>query len=133
MNTYLEYFNNTLSPKLQKIDLYLKTEEKKIIDIDTVSDLLELSHSEIKKIIRNNDIDNITKHSFIIIMYYGSSDICKLFSREINSKVPNHYSASDISYIYQIPYENVLRAIEEASIRNITSKNINKLFSYIYI
>ncbi|QUH28602.1 hypothetical protein [Vallitalea guaymasensis] len=133
MATYLDYYNNHLSPKLQKIDLFLKTEEKDVIDMDVVSELLDISNHEIKKIMRNNDIDSITKHSFIMIMFYGSSDICKLFSREVKQKVPNSYSPLDISYIYQLPYESVIQAAEEASIENITTKNINKLFSYIYV
>lgn len=133
MATYLDYYNNHLSPKLQKIDLFLKTEEKDVIDMDVVSELLDISNHEINKIMRNNDIDSITKHSFIMIMFYGSSDICKLFSREVKQKVPNSYSPLDISYIYQLPYESVIQAAEEASIENITTKNINKLFSYIYV
>ncbi|GMQ62309.1 hypothetical protein [Vallitalea maricola] len=133
MATYLDYYNNHLSPKLKKIDLFLKTEEKDVFDMDVVSELLNISNHEIKKIMRNNDIDSITKQSFIMIMFYGSSDICKLFSREVKRKVPNSYSPSDISYIYQLPYESVIQAAEEASIENITTKNINKLFSYIYV
>ncbi|GMQ59472.1 hypothetical protein AN1V17_38690 [Vallitalea sediminicola] len=133
MATYLDYYNNHLSPKLKKIDLFLKTEEKDIIDMNVVSELLDISNYEIRKIMRKNSIDNITKHSFIMIMFYGSSDICKLFSREVKRKVPNSYSPSDISYIYQLPYESVIQAAQEASIKDITTQNINKLFSYIYV
>ncbi|GKX28119.1 hypothetical protein SH1V18_05990 [Vallitalea longa] len=133
MTTYLEYYNNYLSPKLKEIDLFLKTQEKDVIEMGIVSQLLEISNEEIKKIMDTNGIDNISKHSFIMIMFYGSSDICKLFSREVKRKVLDSYSPSDISYIYQIPYENVIQAAEEASIENITTKNINKLFSYIYV
>lgn len=133
MTTYLEYYNNYLSPKLKEIDLFLKTEEKDVIETDIVSELLEITNEEIKKIMADNGIDIITKHSFIMIMFYGSSNICKLFSREVKRKVLDFYSPSDISYIYQIPYENVIQAAQEASIENITTKNINKLFSYIYV
>lgn len=133
MATYLDYYNNNLSPKLKEIDLFLKTEEKDIIDTNVVSELLDISNHEIEEIMRNNDIDSITKHSFIMIMFYGSSDICKLFSREVKRKVPNSYSPSDISYIYQLPYESVIQAAKKASIKNITANNINELFSYIYV
>ena len=133
MTTYLEYYNTNLSPKLQKIDLFLKTEESNTVDITMVSDLLYISEAEIKEIMSDNELEAITKLSFFIIMYEGSSDICKLFAREINRKIPHFYSLSDISYIYQIPYEDVLEAAEQANINSITSNNINELFSYINI
>jgi predicted transcriptional regulator of viral defense system len=135
MTTYLEYYNTNLSPKLQEIDLFLKTEEDNIIDINDVSKLLEITKSEIKEIMSVNGLNNITKHSFFIIMLNGSSDICKLFARELQVSIPDYYSISDISYIYQLPYESVLEAAKQASIedKDITSKNINELFAYIYV
>lgn len=133
MNTYLEYYNTNLSPKLQEIDLLLKTQEDDTIDMDIVSKLLEISNSEIEEIMINNGIIEITKHSFFIIMINGSSDICKLFARELQVNIPDYYSLTDISYIYQLPYESVLEASKQASLKNITSKNINKLFAYIYV
>lgn len=133
MITYLEYYNKNLSPKLQNIDLFIKTEERNTIDMNTVSELLEISHSEIHEIMNENGLDSLTKHSFFVIMFHGSSDICKLFAREIKCKIPNSYSPSDISYIYEIPYDRVINAVEEASIENITTDNINELFSYIYV
>ncbi|MCT4596876.1 MAG: hypothetical protein N4A50_03215 [Vallitalea sp.] len=135
MTTYLEYYNTNLSPKLQEIDLFLKTEEDNIIDINDVSKLLEITKSEIKEIMSVNGLNDITKHSFFIIMLNGSSDICKLFARELQVSIPDYYSISDISYIYQLPYESVLKAAKQASIedKDITSKNINELFAYIYV
>lgn len=133
MTTYLQYYNDYLSPKLKEIDIFLKTNEEDIIDINIVSELIELSIEEIKIIMDDNKIDIINKHSFILIMFYGSSNICKLFSREIKCKAPDFYSPYDISYIYQIPYDHVIQAIDKANIKNITTNNINQLFSYIYI
>lgn len=135
MITYLEYYNTNLSPKLQEIDLFLKTDEGNAIDINVASKLLEITTSEIKEIMSNNGLTNITKHSFFIIMLNGSSDICKLFARELQVNIPDYYSISDISYIYQLPYDSVLQAAKKASIEDedITSENINELFAYIYV
>ncbi len=133
MNTYLDYFNTYLSPKLQKIDLFLKIHEKNYIDPAKVVSLLDITHSEINTVMHLNELDHISKHSFFIIMYNGSSDICQLFSREISRKMPNAYSPLDISYIYQIPYDHVLEAAEKARIDSITTDNLNDLFSYICV
>lgn len=133
MSTYLDYFNAYLSPKLQQIDLFLKTHEQDHIDLDEVVDLLDITHSEIDDIMHLHELDVISKHSFFIIMYNGSSDICQLFCREISRKMPNAYSPSDISYIYQIPYDHVIEAAEKARIDAITTDNLNELFSHIYV
>ncbi|QUI21747.1 hypothetical protein HZI73_05325 [Vallitalea pronyensis] len=133
MSTYLDYFKTYLSPKLQEIDLFLKTHEKSDIDPIEVENLLDITRSEIDQIMRLHELDYISKHSFFIIMCNGSSDICQLFSREISRKMPNAYSPLDISYIYQIPYNHVLEATEKARIDAITTDNLNELFSYIIL
>ncbi len=131
--TYLEYYNSTLAPKLQSIDLFLKTEESDEYTIDTVSELLNLSMDEIETIMQHANMKVINRLSFFIIMQNGSSEICKMFSRELQRKLPATYTYFDISYIYQIPYDVVKEAAEEANIHDITTDNINTLFSYIYI
>lgn len=133
MSTYLDYFNTYLSPKLQEIDLFLKTHEKNDINPAEVVSLLDITQLEINNIMHLHELDHISKHSFFIIMYNGSSDICQLFSREISRKMPNAYSPLDISYIYQIPYDHVIEAAEKACIDAITTDNLNELFSYIYV
>lgn len=133
MITYLDYYDNNIAPVLERIDLFLKTEECNFIDIEIVSELLNISVEEITEIMCELDLDIITKFSFLMIMLKGSSCICNLFSRELKTKSPSIYSASDISYIYQIPYEHVKEAIDQSNIEYITSDNIRELFSNIYV
>lgn len=131
MATYLDYYNEQISPTLRAIDLFLKTETSKTINIETVGELLDLSHDEICSLMKTFEISTIDKVSFFTIMLYGSSQICKFFAREVQRKSPYFYSFYDISYIYQIPYDVIVKAAEKSNLTHITNNNLHKLFSYI--
>ena len=131
MSTYLEYYNETIAPSLQAIDLFLKTNKKAIIDKNMVSELLDISLNEINALMRALGLSQIDQVSFFTIMQYGSSSICKLFARELQRKLPHFYSFHDISYIYEIPYETIVEAAQKAELTSITNQNIHTLFSNI--
>jgi hypothetical protein len=131
IHTYLDFYEKIYSKKLQEIDLFLKTSEWENYTHEQVSCLLDLNEKEVCKIMTTYNIESIDQKTFFIIMEHGSSEICKLFSREVERKLPIFYSLDDISYIYNIPYEALARAAYKANLSNITSKNIPTLFSYI--
>lgn len=131
MNTYLDYYNEKISPSLKAIDLFLKTEECDVISFDIVGELLDLSHDEILSLMKAFHLTTLDKVSFFTIMQYGSSPICKLFAREVQRKIPHFYSFYDISYIYQIPYDVIVEAAEKSQLSHITNKNLHKLFNQI--
>jgi hypothetical protein len=133
MSTYLQYYNENVAPKLQKIDLFLKTEESETLSPDIICELLDISIDEVDDLIDTYKISNLDKISFFIIMQNGSSEICKMFSREIQRKIPHFYSFYDISYIYQIPYEIVVDAAVSAGLNSITQQDLNDLFEHIII
>jgi hypothetical protein len=133
MSTYLQYYNENVAPKLQKIDLFLKTEESETLSPDIICELLDISIDEVDDLIDTYKISNLDKISFFIIMQNGSSEICKMFSREIQRKIPHFYSFYDISYIYQIPYEIVVDAAVSAGLNSITQQDLNVLFEHIII
>lgn len=131
MSTYLEYYNETIAPRLQAIDLFLKTREEAHVDNNSVAELLSLSIKEIDALMRALGISHIDQVSFFTIMQYGSSFICKLFARELQRKLPSFYSFQDISYIYEIPYETIVEAANKANLSSITKENLHTLFSNI--
>lgn len=131
MSTYLEYYNETIAPKLQAIDIFLKTTEDTYIDKNTVSELLDLTIKEIDALMRAFGISQIDQVSFFTIMQYGTSSICKLFGRELQRRLPKFYSFQDIAFIYEIPYETIIEAAQKASLTDITNDNIHILFSNI--
>lgn len=133
MSTYLQYYNENIAPKLQKIDLFLKTEQSETFSPDIISELLDISTDEVEKLIDIFEISSLDRISFFILMQHGSSPLCKLFSRELQRKVPHFYSFYDISYIYQIPYEIIVEAASTAGLNSITQDNLNILFENIII
>lgn len=133
MSTYLKYYNENIAPKLQKIDLFLKTEQEDTFSSDVVSELLDIPTDEVEEIMKSFQVSKLDKISFFIIMQNGSSELCKLFSRELQRKVPHFYSFYDISYIYQIPYETVVDAANSVGLNSITQDNLNTLLDNIYL
>lgn len=131
MSTFLDYYNLNYGSKLMEIDLFLKTESSDDMPREIVMDLLSLCKEEMEGIMKSFCIDHIDVPAFFVIMQNGSSPICRLFSREVQRKMPYFYSFYDISYIYQIPYEHVVDGANKANMTSITSENIHKLFSYI--
>jgi len=131
MSTYLDYYNDTIAPKLEAIDLFIKIDSENSMTTQQIAKLLDIPHNEVNFLIDVLGIEKLDKVSFFTIMQYGSSEICKLFSREIERKLPKVYGLQDISYIYQIPYEIVTNAANKADLMYITNENIQTLFSNI--
>lgn len=133
MSTYLDYYNETIAPKLQAIDLFFKTEEIDTYTVELFANLLDITTSEVENLMQTFDLHEVNKISFFTVMQYGSSDICRLFSREMQRKTPHFYSFYDISYIYEIPYDVIVEAANKAEIKTITQDSINTLFSNIVL
>ncbi|MFP4697437.1 MAG: hypothetical protein ACLFMO_01900 [Eubacteriales bacterium] len=135
MNTFQDYYQANISPKLKEIDLFFKTKEQpeKDIPFNVVSELLDIKEGEVRKISSKYNLDYINKANFFIIMREGSSEICKLFNRQLSCGLSSSFTPKDISYIYQIPIDIIKKAMIESEIHNITPKNLDTLFSYIYI
>lgn len=131
MSTYLDYYNEKIAPKLRAIDLFFKTEDMNTYTLEIFSNLLDITASEVEDIMQKFDLNEVNKLSFFTVMQYGSSDICRLFSREMQRKSPYFYTYYDISYIYEIPYDVIVEAANKAKIKAITQDTINTLFSNI--
>ncbi len=133
MATYLDYYNNHFGTKIKEIDLFLKADQSNGITTDIISELLSISHDEIEHLIDVYKIEKIDAVSFFHFMQNGSSDLCKLFSRELQRKMPHFYSFYDVSYIYQIPYDHVVAGAQSAQLTNITNENMHALFEHIHM
>ncbi|NLP46023.1 MAG: hypothetical protein GX347_03135 [Epulopiscium sp.] len=130
--TFLEVYQKNIAPKLEKIDLFLKTEPEHL-NIHTTASLLYISEEEVNEIMKREKISSINPATFFMIMYHGSSELCKLLKREWERKSPVEYSIEDISYIYNLPPHKVYSAVDTLGIENITSETIYELFSCIHL
>lgn len=134
MKTYFEYYNTHYKKKLQAIDLFLKTSDWQNLSSESnekVADLLDISIQEVAKLMDMFKIHSLNQTNFFILLKHGDSDICKLFRRQLHIGMKSKYTASDISYIYQIPYKVINTALSNSEIETITDENIQELFLYV--
>ena len=132
MSSYIYKYKKDVEPYLKEIDIFLKTNSQPFI-LEDVAKVLNISYVEAKKIIENNNIDNINKKAFFIIMQNGSSNICLIFSRILKMGIPEIYSPNDISYIYNIDINSVLNACKKVNSFLFEEEDLIKLFEKIEI
>ncbi len=128
--TFLECYNENVAPKLRDIDIFIKQKPEKISVCD-IARLLYISTEEVAEILRTEKIDEVTPHNFFQIMKKGSSDICKIFSRQLSCGLSKTYTPADISYIYNIDIDVVLEACSNIGISTFNYITIKLLFSHI--
>lgn len=126
---YWELYNQTYAPKFQEIDITLKAEPTSIT-VDKVCRLLSLSTKEVEGIIAKNKITALNPRTFIEIMRNGSSEICRLFKRQISCGVWDNYTPWQISYIYDIDIDIVLSAVSPKE-KSLDSEELKLVLSKI--
>lgn len=129
---YLQKYSLTIAPKLKEIDLYIKCQSPPL-SIKKISELLSISEAEINQIIKNENIRFLDSKAFFKIMSRGTSELCRLFTRELKCGIPEKYAPQDISYIYNIDIDTVLSACSILGVTEFKSKDLELLFSKIYV
>lgn len=130
VESYLDYYNKTIAPKLKEIDIFIKTSTLPL-NQEKMSKLLYISQNELQQIIISHSINLLEKQSFFDIMKHGSSEICQLFSRELQCGIPKIYTPHNISYIYNIDIDTILDACKNIGIVEFNSFTLKLLFSEI--
>ena len=131
-NSYLHTYIAKVVPKLQEIDLYIKSSDD-FLNPAHVANLLELSEGEVADIARKSNISRISRRNFFDIMAMGSSFICGLYRREIECGSPHIYTRGDISYIYQIDIEQVNSTCDAMGIHEVTAYTLPYLLAQIAV
>ncbi|MBS4960035.1 MAG: hypothetical protein KHZ62_04335 [Clostridiales bacterium] len=127
--TYWDIFALEIRPRLQAIDIFLKTE---IPPYDTckAAKLLDIDEEDIKKYLLENK-ETLDKTTFLILMKQGNSELCRMFRRELSRGTPKTYEPYDISYIYNIDMDLVLDACGKLGIRQIPQGRIHEILQLI--
>lgn len=110
MQTFLEFYQREIQPKIAAIDIFLKTESQPYTQ-EQVSELLCLSMTELSNILEQEKLALITKGTFLHLMQTAPSLICRMFHREVSRGMSSLYSVKEISYIYDLE----LKAVEAAA------------------
>ena len=130
--SYLEYYAYCIRPKLKEIDLFIKTSLKGL-SVSETANILNLTEQEVKGIMEKEGIESISRLAFFKIMENGSSDICRLFKREIEIGSPYVYSKEDISYIYNIDIGTIENVCNVLEITEITPFTLPDVFAEIVL
>ncbi|WP_304507177.1 hypothetical protein [Anaerotignum sp.] len=132
MQTFLEFYQREIQPKIAAIDVFLKTEPQPY-DQEQVSNLLCLSTTELLELMEREKIAIITKGMFLHLMQIGSSPLCKMFRREVSCGMSAVYSLQEISYIYDLAQKDVEEAADKIGKSQFSSAELPSLFGEIFI
>ena len=108
-----------ICPKLQEIDLLIKTSEDEIA-IGDAAYALSIPVAEVEEIMRHRHLSCICRDNFVQIMEEGSSQICALYRREKKCGSPFLYSRENISYIYNIDIDTINQVCDALNIQEMT-------------
>ena len=129
--TYLDMYEREIEPRLQKIDVALKS--AKTVRTQEAAELLDVSEREIEKLMRQLHISRITPAAFVKIMENSDGDICNLFRREVSCGSPAVYTAEDIAYIYGIDPGQVSEAFRYINATEVSAAALPAVFENVVV
>lgn len=128
---FKQIYAQNITPKLQEIDLFLKTSEAPYKPSD-VACILQCSEDEINSIMNQNNITSIRLVDFFTIVANCHSYICRLISRQWKYMNFTHYTANMISDIYEINLHKVEAAFKDMQVETISEYELMDIFSRIH-
>ena len=130
--SYLEQYYAKIAPAIREIDLMLKTSEGDL-SVGQTSRALDIKPNEIIDIMNANKLQRITTSEFLIIMRQGSSEICRMYRRELDKGSPFVYTHEDISYIYGIDLGLIEDVCARLGIYEITEYTLPEVLAEIEV
>jgi hypothetical protein len=127
MRSFLDEYEEQIAPVLREIDIFVKSSVFPVAVAQT-SRVLGISNDEVCVICKGREID---KSVFFQIARDGSSDVCKLFRREVDLGSPVLYKPSDLAYIYGLDVCLVERAYQDSSLVEATTESLPMIFTKI--
>lgn len=132
MQTFLEYYQKEIEPKIAAVDIFLKTEEAPYSP-EEVAQCLGISEQELQELLEKYQLGFITKGIFFLLMKTANSPFCKIFQRELSCGMPTLYDWSKISYIYQLEERAVRHAVNLLGRTFFTNAELPLVFSKISV
>lgn len=129
--SFKQIYLQNISPKLQAIDLFLKTTEGSY-PVDQIALVLGMKVEEVSDIMAKTEIMEITLVDFFTIVSYSSSYICRLIQRQWKYSSAPFYTPYMISYIYELNIDKVQNAFESFGKEYIAESELMDVFSSIH-
>ena len=92
---------------------------------------MDIDPEEIHRIMKEEKIPRLTQSNILCVIRRGSSEICRLISREAELSSPHTYTMDDIAYIYGLDIDDVHRASGITGIHEATAVTLPQLFFHI--
>ena len=124
--SYLEYYIDNIKPVLNELDIALKAKTR--LNNAAIAKILDTTEQEIENIRKAHNLEVINLDSLIKIMHEGSSDICRLFQREVEMGSPYTYTKEQLAYIYDIDIELVNTVCNDLNIKEVTWQSMPLVF-----
>jgi len=126
---YLEYYTTHIKPVINKLDIAIKCKQR--LKNKDIAEILGLSEEEVERIRFQHNIKKINRNSIIKIVENGTSEICRMFQREMETGSPFTYTREQISFIYGLDRELVNTVCEELNVQEITWQSMPDVFRAI--
>ena len=128
--TFWEEYQQYIKPMIAEIDIFLKTAEYPL-DVAHVAYVLDLDEEEVLRIMSASSRKIIDRDAFFCIMTSGSSRVCRLYAKEVEVGSPPTYTASQLSYIYNLDLKDVKNACKKLQIKEATAFTMPLIFANI--
>ena len=129
-HSFLEEYQKYIRPAIAEIDIFLKSAEYPL-EAEQVAYILDLEEDEIRSILATTGRSVIDRAVFLTIMKRGSSPICQMYAREVEVGSPYTYTASQLSYVYNLNINDVKNACKKLQIKEATAFTMPLIFANI--
>ena len=131
LQSFDQIYTNAIRPTLEAIVLYLKSSEAPFSNREAAS-VLGVTHTELLNTMKENDIVELNRLTFFHVIFYLSSDICKLITAQWKYHSCKSYNAQMIADIYKLNLHKVTSAFEEMGTEFITDVELMDVFKRIH-
>lgn len=129
---YNEFYNTSIRPKIESIDLFLK-ETSAPFHLYDVAHILEIENRELTELMKVLDITELNTVNIFSIILNGSSEICKLISRQWRHGQLKSYTPEIVAEIYKLNLHKVRLAFEDLGQSQITDTDLAEVFKRIHL
>lgn len=131
LQSFDQIYTSTIRPKLEAIDLFLKSSEAPFSNKEAAS-VLGVTLTELLNTMKENDIVELNRLTFFHVIFFLSSDICRLITKQWKYQGYKSYSPQMISDIYKLNLHKVTSAFEEMGTELISDVELMEVFKRIH-
>ena len=117
---YLEHYQREVAPRLRLVDTWIKTGDRTARAEDLAA-ALDLDPSEVETILRKPRGMWLNRADYLLALAHGTSEVCRLYQRELDSGSPLTYTPEQIAYIYGLDQATVSAVCAAKRIREVTA------------